>query len=70
MNRNQILNNRGACIVKEAGGICSDIYGYPLDFNRENSLFMNHKGIIYADTIALADQITKIYNSISTICPL
>lgn len=42
------------CFVKEAGGWVSDIYGRPLDLNRRDSLFMNHRGIIFASSEKLA----------------
>lgn len=50
-----------ACIVKEAGGLCSDIFGNPLDLNRPDSLFMNHRGVLYTDTEELANMIKNIY---------
>ena len=43
-----------ACIVKEAGGWVSDIYGNALDLNRFESLFMNHKGVVFCSSEALA----------------
>ena len=49
-----------SCIVKEAGGIASDFYGNPLDLNRKDSTFMNHKGAIFATSAALAEAIQKI----------
>ena len=43
-----------ACIVKEAGGWVSDIYGNSLDLNRGDSLFMNHRGVVFASSEKLA----------------
>lgn len=43
-----------ACIVKEAGGWVSDIYGSALDLNRFESLFMNRKGVVFCSSEALA----------------
>ncbi len=37
-----------ACIVKEAGAWVSDFYGEPLDLNRKDSSYMNHKGVLFA----------------------
>lgn len=37
-----------ACIFAEAGGFASDIYGNPLDLNRAESTFMNHRGVVFA----------------------
>ena len=46
-----------ACIYAEAGCWVSDIHGYPLDLNRPDSCFMNHRGIIYASDARLAGQL-------------
>jgi 3'(2'), 5'-bisphosphate nucleotidase/myo-inositol-1(or 4)-monophosphatase len=37
-----------SCLFNEIGAIASDIYGNPLELNRAESTFMNHKGIIYS----------------------
>lgn len=34
-------------ISQEAGALASDIYGNPLDLNRSDSTYMNHRGLIY-----------------------
>lgn len=48
----------GACIVKEAGGhACDMLLGEPLDLNRPDSTFMNHRGVIIATSQQLADDI-------------
>ncbi|MEM7395969.1 MAG: inositol monophosphatase family protein, partial [Verrucomicrobiota bacterium] len=44
-----------ACIVGEAGGVASDIYGHPLDLNRADSTFMNHRGVLFASDPRLAE---------------
>lgn len=57
-----------ACIFAEAGCWVSDIHGQPLDLNRPDSCFMNHRGIIYASDArlatmliaALADEVSRI----------
>jgi|TARA_B110000116_G_scaffold135414_1_gene117421 fructose-1,6-bisphosphatase/inositol monophosphatase family enzyme len=43
-----------ACIIKEAGGWVSDIYGNSLDLNRCDSLFMNHNGVVFCSSEKLA----------------
>lgn len=43
-----------ACIVREAGAWVSNIDGHPLELNREDSTFMNHQGVVYASSEALA----------------
>ena len=43
-----------ACIVGEAGGWVSNIYGQPLELNRQGSTFMNHQGVMYASNARIA----------------
>jgi len=50
------------CIFNELGGIVADIYGRPLDLNRSDSCFMNHRGIYYAYGCDIDKQILEIYN--------
>jgi fructose-1,6-bisphosphatase/inositol monophosphatase family enzyme len=42
------------CIVGEAGGWASNIYGQPLELNRLGSTFMNHQGVLYASNERIA----------------
>jgi fructose-1,6-bisphosphatase/inositol monophosphatase family enzyme len=44
-------------IQSEAGGFNSDYHGASLDLNREDSTFMNHRGIIFSSSKKLADSI-------------
>lgn len=44
-------------IQSEAGGWNSDYYRQPLDLNRSDSTFMNHKGVIYCSSKDLLDLI-------------
>ncbi|MDX1451683.1 MAG: inositol monophosphatase family protein [Oleiphilaceae bacterium] len=37
-----------ACVFQEAGAIACDFTGNPLDLNREDSTFMNHRGAVFA----------------------
>ena len=46
-----------ACIVTEANGWASNIYGDPLELNRQGSSFMNHQGVIYASNEQIAQQL-------------
>lgn len=39
-----------ACIVREAGGWVSDVYGDPLELNPTSSTFMNRHGVVYASS--------------------
>lgn len=43
-----------ACIFNEAGASATDIHGNPLDLNRPDSTFMNHKGILYCSDNSIA----------------
>ncbi len=47
-------------IQSEAGGINSDYHNQPLDLNRSDSTFMNHKGVIYASSKRLFELIPRI----------
>lgn len=56
-----------ACILQEAGAMVSDIHGQPLDLNRSDSSFMNHRGILYSSDISIAKQIMNIYHKLNTV---
>ncbi len=46
-----------ACLVAEAGGAQSDIFGQPLDLNRSDSALMNHRGVLFASNDELSQRI-------------
>jgi fructose-1,6-bisphosphatase/inositol monophosphatase family enzyme len=46
-----------ACLFAEAGAVATDFAGDPLDLNRADSTFMNHRGILYATDEELAKKI-------------
>lgn len=46
-----------ACLLSEAGAIACDSYGEPMELNRPDSTFMNHRGIICSPNRELADRI-------------
>lgn len=46
-----------ACLFREAGAVATDMYGAPLDLNRADSSFMNHRGVLYATDEVLAQRI-------------
>ena len=50
-----------ACLYLEAGAVSSDIFGQPLDLNRLDSTFLNHRGILYASDHAIAKRIMDLY---------
>ena len=49
-----------ACLFEEAGAAVSDVHGQPLDLNRSDSTFMNHRGAVYATDENLAQSIREI----------
>lgn len=49
-----------ACIALEAGAVASDSFGDPLDLNRPDSTYMNHRGMIYASDMVLAAKIVAL----------
>jgi 3'(2'), 5'-bisphosphate nucleotidase/myo-inositol-1(or 4)-monophosphatase len=53
-----------ACLFREAGAVASDIYGQPLDLNRADNTFMNHRGVLYASSQSIANQIIALHNSL------
>ena len=46
-----------AVIFKECGAVACDFYGQPLELNRADSTFMNHRGVLYATDAELAGEI-------------
>ncbi len=55
-----------ACIYREAGATASDIYGEPMQLNRKNSTFMNHRGILFTTDKDLAEHIIALYQRLMT----
>lgn len=53
-----------ACIYAEADAYMSDIHGKPLELN--DSLFMNHCGVIYASDKHLAENVQALYQACTT----
>jgi fructose-1,6-bisphosphatase/inositol monophosphatase family enzyme len=50
-----------ACLFREAGAVATDIHGEPLDLNRPDSTFMNHRGVLFATDRSLADRVRALY---------
>ena len=46
-----------ACLFQELGLVATDIHGDRLDLNREDSTFMNHRGVLFATDEALASRV-------------
>lgn len=52
-----------ACVFDEVGAVATDIHGARLDLNRKDSLFMNHRGVLFATDEALAQRIRAIHSA-------
>ncbi len=50
-----------AYIFLEAGATVCDMFGNPLDLNRRDSTFMNHRGVLYSSSSELAQRILDWY---------
>jgi fructose-1,6-bisphosphatase/inositol monophosphatase family enzyme len=48
-----------ACIFEEARAWATDVFGRPLELNRKESTFMNHRGVLYASNPELAAAISQ-----------
>jgi fructose-1,6-bisphosphatase/inositol monophosphatase family enzyme len=48
-----------ACLFHEMGAMATDFHGQPLDLNRADSTFMNHRGVIFTTDQALLSEIIK-----------
>jgi fructose-1,6-bisphosphatase/inositol monophosphatase family enzyme len=49
-----------ARLFHEAGAIATDFHGAPLDLNRPDSTFMNHRGVLFASDEAVAERIRRL----------
>ena len=49
-----------ACLFNEADAIAADISGKPMDLNRINNTFMNHRGVLFTGQLKLAEQIISL----------
>ena len=54
-----------ACLYEESGAVVCDVFGNPLDLNRPDSTFMNHRGALYATDLELAQHIRKMISKIN-----
>ncbi|WP_346854732.1 inositol monophosphatase family protein [uncultured Draconibacterium sp.] len=52
-----------SCIINEANAYGKSFDGSPLDLNRPDSTFMNHKGALYASNVFIAKNIREILNN-------
>lgn len=43
-----------ACLFGEVGAVATDMHGGPIDLNRADSTFMNHRGVLFATDESLA----------------
>ncbi len=49
-----------ACLFREAAAVATDIHGGPLDLNRADSTFMNHRGVLFASDVELAERLREL----------
>ena len=50
-----------ACLFNELGAIATDFHGGPLELNRAESTFMNHRGVIFATDPELALEVKGLF---------
>ena len=55
-----------ACLFNEVGGFASDILRNPMDLNREDSTFMNHRGILFASDERVAQGIAALHGRLAS----
>ena len=55
-----------ACLFEEARAIVCDVFGKPLDLNRADSTFMNHRGALYATDESIAKMIRDIIHTLGS----
>ncbi len=51
-----------ACLFNELGASVSDIHNQPLDLNRADSTFMNHRGVIFASAPFWQKRVSRLIN--------
>lgn len=49
-----------ACLFHEVGAVATDIHGDPLDLNRADSSFLNHRGVLFATDEDLAGRLREL----------
>ena len=55
-----------ACLYGEAGAVATNIHGGPLDLNRADGTWMNHQGVLFATSKAIAARIAGIHRDWSS----
>jgi myo-inositol-1(or 4)-monophosphatase len=53
-----------ACLFNEVGAFACDMRRKPLDLNRAESTYMNHRGIVYSTSAVLARQIIEMSSNL------
>ena len=46
-----------SALFNEMGAAASDVHGKPLDLNRADSTYMNHRGVLFSSHCSLAEKI-------------
>ncbi|MGD8641778.1 MAG: inositol monophosphatase family protein, partial [Gammaproteobacteria bacterium] len=49
-----------AALFLELGYVATDFHGQPLDLNRRDSTYMNHRGVLFATDLSLATDIQEL----------
>lgn len=52
-----------ACIINEAGAYGKSMDGSPLDLNRKDSTYMNHKGVLFANSKEVFDKLFDLHKA-------
>jgi fructose-1,6-bisphosphatase/inositol monophosphatase family enzyme len=51
-----------AAIFTACGAVVCDFYGQPLELNRADSTFMNHRGVLYVTDAVMAEEIRALWS--------
>lgn len=54
-----------ACLFQAAGGVVTDMWGRPLDLNRGDSTYANHRGAIYATDASLSEALQTLWRRVA-----
>lgn len=49
-----------ACLYQELGAVCTDADGSPLELNRRESTYLNHRGLIFASSAELGIRLRSV----------
>ena len=58
-----------ACMFSELNAFASDIYGQPMDLNRADSTFMNHRGLLFAADVGVVQGVMALVEKLGKQLP-